>query len=335
MQTVYIFGAGASYPEGAPLISNFIEKSFEMLENDPSEEIQNTWKFLRDYFGKDPKTSQEARDQFPTIDEIVTIVDYAISNNISFSAYHTTSKLVDIKRGLVNLISATITKCINSNRVHLQFAKELYKKKSQINIISLNYDTLLDESIRECYKSSEKEVINYGFNSSLTSHPKFNLLKIHGSLNWALCPFCQNIRTYKNPVAHLLYREYDKCPICSGAYSEPVLITPTLLKSYNIQRLNNVWLAASEALSKAERIVFIGYSLALSDYPIINLIKSAVSQRSVLEDVIIVGINADKELLGKRYSKIFNNRIKIAFDDNGFTGQTHWNSLFPKGLSIR
>lgn len=335
MSTVYIFGAGASFSEGAPLISNFIEKSFEMLKDDSSEEIVNTWKFLRDYFGKDPRSSEQAAEEYPTIDEIVTIVDYAISNNISFSSYHTASKLIEVKRGLVHLISMTIAKCIRSNETHTRFARELSKKKGAINIISLNYDILLDHSIMKCYKNSKKAVINYGFNSVLSSEPRFNLLKIHGSLNWALCPFCQHIRVYNDSVAHLLYKEYDVCPMCRNSYSEPVMITPTLLKSYNIQRLNNVWLAASEALSKAKRIVFIGYSLALSDYPIINLIKSSVSQNNILDDVVVIGIKADKDQLGKRYSKIFSNRIKIAFDDSGFNGQTHWGTPFPKDLSIR
>ncbi|GMX63622.1 SIR2 family protein [Paenibacillus elgii] len=335
MSTVYVFGAGASFPEGAPLISNFIGKSFELLEKDTSKEISDTWKFLRDYFGKDPKNSLEAIESYPTIDEIVTIVDYATSNNISLSSFHTTTKLNQIKKGLVNLISFTIAASIKTNEKHTSFAKELFKKRGSIKIISLNYDTLLDESIKNCYKSFKNNKINYGFNSVLTSDPRFNLLKIHGSLNWSLCPFCQNIQVHDEPIAHFLYSHYVDCENCNNTYSEPVIITPTLLKSYNIQRLNNVWLAASEALSLAIRIVFIGYSLALSDYPIINLIKNAISQKNVLEEVIIVGVSFDKEQLGKRYSKIFNDRIKIAFDDNGFTGQTHWDTPFPKDLLIR
>lgn len=333
MSTVYIFGAGASYSEGAPLISNFIERSFEKLNNDTSEEIKKTWKFLRDYFGKDPKDSVQAKIDYPTIDEIVTIVDYAISNNISFSSYHISSKLSDIKRGLINLISLTITKSITGNTIHQRFVKELSQKRGSIDIISLNYDIILDNCIRNLPK--RKGTINYGFNAVIDSNFKFNLLKIHGSLNWALCPFCQNIRVCNEAIAHNLYQTYEPCVFCNNTYSEPVIITPTLLKSYNIQRLNNVWLAASEALSKAKRIVFIGYSLSLSDYPIIHLIKNAISQKNMLEDVVIVGVKQDREILGGRYCKIFSDRIKIAYDDSGFTGQTHWGTSFPKSLSIR
>ncbi|CAH0122756.1 hypothetical protein PAE9249_05347 [Paenibacillus sp. CECT 9249] len=332
MTTVYVFGAGASRPEGAPLISDFIEKAYEKLGKDSSEKIVSIWKFLCDYFGKDPKNSKEAGENYPTIDEIVTIVDYAISNNINLSSYHTLSKLMEVKKGLVNLISSTITQSIVSNDIHKKFIRELKKKKGPIYLVSLNYDTLLDEAITGCYKNPKGRVINYGFNSVITSNPRFNLFKIHGSLNWSLCPFCQNIRVYNKPIAHRLYEEYDICGTCSNSYSEPVMITPTLLKSYNIQRLNNVWLAASEALAQAHRIVFIGYSLALSDYPIVNLIKNAISQKNILREIVIVGVRSDREQLGKRYCKIFSKNITIAFDDSGFTGQTHWDTQLPRDI---
>ncbi|RUT43728.1 hypothetical protein EJP82_19510 [Paenibacillus anaericanus] len=335
MSTVYIFGAGASFPEGAPLISNFIGRSFEKLANDTSEPIISTWKFLSDYFGKNPSSSSAAINDYPTIDEIVTIVDYAISNNYSLSSFHTTTKLNQIKRGLVNLISRTIVESITSNEKHKRFINELFIKRKEVNIISLNYDTLLDDAINNAYKKSQKQKINYGFDSILTTTPRFNLLKLHGSLNWSLCPFCQKIHVHNTPVAHLLYSNYYTCTICGNTYSEPVIITPTLLKSYNIQRLNNVWLAAADSVSQAKRLIFIGYSMALSDYPIINLIKSAISRKNILEEVIIIGVDSDKTQLGKRYCKIFGDRIKIAFDGNGFLGQTHWGTVFPDDLSIR
>lgn len=324
MAVVYIFGAGASKPEGAPLIADFMGVGYDNYLQSNKEDNKKIWKFLNDYFGKDPKNSLEAIDSYPTIDEITTLVDYAINNQISLSSKHTVVELYDIKKELSFLIANTVEKSIKKNDIHNYFIGKLVKKKKQVNIISLNYDTLLDDAIIENYKKGTYEKINYGMNGDLTTTPKFNLLKLHGSLNWALCPFCQSIKIQKNIISDIMQGCSSGCLECNNNYWEPVIITPTLLKSYNIQMLNNVWLAASKAIAKSDTLVFVGYSLALSDYPIINLIKNSVSQRNILKKVIIIGVESDKEKIGDRFKKIFGRNIEIQFDGSGFNGQTYW-----------
>ncbi|KEO80822.1 SIR2 family protein [Tumebacillus flagellatus] len=327
MSTVYVFGAGASCAESAPSIANFMGKAFTLLNQSEDPEIKQTWKFLQDYFDKDPRSYDEAIRAYPQIDEIVTLIDYAINNNLSVSATHSSQRFYELRRGLINFISQTIAGSISSDaKPHKNFIEEIKKKRGTINIISLNYDTLLDEAIINSYPSGGIDKIDYGFEGGDRDESrKFKLLKLHGSLNWAHCPFCQNIRVVDKPIAHELYKEIDvPCNVCKGHYAEPVMITPTLLKSYNIPKLNNVWLAASDVISMARKIVFVGYSLASADYPIIDLMKRAISQKNQLKEIIIIGIKNDIDQVCERYYKIFGDRVQIKSDSTGFRGQSYW-----------
>ncbi|MBU1043348.1 MAG: SIR2 family protein [Candidatus Omnitrophica bacterium] len=150
-------------------------------------------------------------------------------------------------------------------------------------IISTNYDIVLDNALLEISNT------NYGFRVRKPIFPvsysdgtlraghsplisinqgKIKLLKIHGSLNWLYCPRCNevDVTLAEKGISYLgkEYRLLCSNTNCTSEY-EPLIVTPTRFKMYENRILREIWAMARELISKAEEIVFIGYSLPEAD----------------------------------------------------------------------
>ncbi len=154
--------------------------------------------------------------------------------------------------------------------------EKLFKKlSSNDNIISFNWDTLADETLRHLNKP------HFEHYKSLFLHPLNDLedfstsdgilLKLHGSLNWMRC---QNENCEKFNEIQFLPLEneisamnIDLCHYCKERYT-PYIIPPTSNK-INIQQDNfikKLWLIARDILRYTREIIFIGYSFPPTDY---------------------------------------------------------------------
>src|SRR5690606_27649083 len=96
------------------------------------------------------------------------------------------------------------------------------------------------------------------------------LAKLHGSLNWAYCSLCEQIEIHNEYYHPCDSKEKLHCKLCGNWYAQPVLITPTLFKSYDIPPLKQLWSLSLRLLSDIEKIVFIGYSLPTNDVAVIQ-----------------------------------------------------------------
>ncbi len=123
----------------------------------------------------------------------------------------------------------------------------------------------------------------YGFETPVNSHYLVNLLKLHGSLNWAVCTDSGAVHPLKLQEYFLKYRHNypgsDTCTIPIGSqlqhyYSnfttvkvnaEPVIVPPSWNKADNHQLLSKIWGTAARELENAEYIFIIGYSLPETD----------------------------------------------------------------------
>lgn len=321
MKTVYIFGAGASAAEGAPVVRNFLRvahRYFKEENYDPDLEI--VWEFLEHFYGYSTKIcSGEDLDGYPGIDEIFNIVDWYLLHNQSFSRRFSRPRLHDLKTALVKLISMTLDRSLPPHQgIHHSFVSGVIEREDELPaFISMNYDIVLDKAIRAAGCGLE-----YGFYARHSDHfesrKKVPLYKLHGSLNWSLCPLCGEISEHEGKVAHLLFKENNviTCLNCGGENSQAVIIAPTLYKSYKISRLQNVWDSAGGAISCSDRLVIIGYSLAPADTSIIATIKRALNTED--KDREIVVINPNKRAC-ERYSQIFGGKCRITC--GAFNGQ--------------
>lgn len=313
MKDVYVFGAGASASEGAPVVHNFLHIAYRYFKEETLDaELEIVWDFLEHFYGSRVEiTSEHDLDRYPDIDEIFNIVDWYLLHNQSFSARFPRSKLYELKMALVKLISATLERSLPlNNGTHKLFVSQAINRASTPpTFISLNYDLILERAIKDAGFSTE-----YGFygthHSHLANSRKIPLYKLHGSLNWSLCPLCEEISEHGEKVAHVLFKQKNPitCDNCRCDNSQAIIIAPTLYKSYSISRLHNVWDSAALAISQADRLFFIGYSLAPADTSIIAMIKRALNAPGKERKIIV--INPNRQVC-KRYLQFFRDNCKI------------------------
>ncbi|MEW5918939.1 MAG: hypothetical protein AB1762_21225 [Gemmatimonadota bacterium] len=145
------------------------------------------------------------------------------------------------------------------------------------SFITFNYDLALDFALHWSMLP-----IDYGFGHAAAG--AVPVLKLHGSLNWAMCPKCKEIRAadfsahfrrdvgfqpkpnsaYPIPSSGLLRLLGAHCQ-GEDAPTEPAIVPPTWNKTQYHTLFGAVWRRAAEELSKAEVIYVIGYSLPESD----------------------------------------------------------------------
>lgn len=321
MKTVYILGAGASAAEGAPVVRNFLRVAYRYFkEENYDADLEIVWEYLEHFYGYSTKIcSGEDLDRYPGIDEIFNIVDWYLLHNQAFSRRFSRPRLYDLKTALVKLISMTLDRSLPPHQgIHHSFVSGVIEKEDELPaFISMNYDIVLDKAIRAAGYGLE-----YGFygkhGDHFESREKIPLYKLHGSLNWSLCPLCGEISEHEEKVAHLLFKENNviTCLNCRVENSQAVIIAPTLYKSYKISRLQNIWDSAGGAISHSDRLIIIGYSLAPADTSIIATIKRALNTGD--KDREIVVINPNKRAC-QRYSQIFGEKCRI--NRGAFTGQ--------------
>lgn len=124
----------------------------------------------------------------------------------------------------------------------------------------------------------------YGFGSEVSAGIPTNLLKLHGSLNWAVRSDTEEVlpltlQDYFSKYSHKGYKAGDSCNIPIGSElqdyytkftnekinQEPVIVPPTWNKTDYHHLLANIWGLAAKELEEAEYIFIIGYSLPETD----------------------------------------------------------------------
>ena len=149
--------------------------------------------------------------------------------------------------------------------------------ESTCSLLTFNYDIALDYALVHAGISHD-----YCLAPS-TDRSVLKLLKLHGSLNWAMCPTCHRIKpvpvsmdtvlelannspisSFTLPAAAIIGE--SKCEECSSPLTaEPVIVPPIWNKITGPDQLAHVWKQAAVELGQAENIVCIGYSLPESD----------------------------------------------------------------------
>ncbi|MCI0439983.1 MAG: hypothetical protein L0177_12760, partial [Chloroflexi bacterium] len=124
--------------------------------------------------------------------------------------------------------------------------------------------------------------IDYGLDAFRSNT---SLLKLHGSLNWGMCPGCKTIVPWRleeyfsnhqwrydseknSPLrlvigSHLTEGGHQHCD--QSVNPEPVIVPPTWSKGEHHAALKNVWSRAAYELGEAENVFVSGYSLTETD----------------------------------------------------------------------
>lgn len=180
-------------------------------------------------------------------------------------------------------------------------------------VISFNYDTLLEDSLTNLQIPFSYELPLNGadyhasaaqIGAALLDRSAMRVLKLHGSVNWAINRVSQTESTLS------VYSNYEGL-IADGKH--PYLLPPTWRKVF-AGALGSVWTHALDAISEASRIIVIGSSMPKTDQYFKYLLAGGLRDNISLRDVIFVTLG--------NYSALQENVSQI-FQPN-LTGKIHW-----------
>ncbi len=288
---VFVLGAGASKAafDAAPLNNELLPGIFQLYRshigvrwsNDyASERVRVFLKFVCDFYlgGIDPL---DANEPLPPLEDVLTQLDYGIAEQRPLSKEYSVEVLSKIREHLIYALYKLLKERLGPHSPGLM-EEFIQKLDPEDVIVSLNYDLIVDNAQKRVwarqYGYDSEPTLDYGipvrtvyhldgFTQREHSAVGQKLLKPHGSLNWLYCPLCQQIDVFEGEKAvGRIFRETDEteCGQCRVRY-DPIIITPTFLKSYGNSFVAQIWRATEAALRDAQEIIFLGYSLPDAD----------------------------------------------------------------------
>jgi hypothetical protein len=199
----------------------------------------------------------------------------------------------------------------------------------QATVITFNYDTLLECGVWNHhlydFEMNQRvlgdDVINdvpprpFGYarlNGSVTE--TFRLLKLHGALNWYWSTgdvTGATLNRWTFPGTFGLPIPYDEAARRRQLPGrEPFVVPPTATKSayYANPITRELWRQAAEALTAAERVSLVGYSLPPADIMFSGMFSDAIRNR----DVAIEIVNPDPHPLQERIEMLGGSKDHIS-----------------------
>jgi hypothetical protein len=277
MATVYVFGAGASkaVAPSAPLNNDLLSKALELVEQPVAARMEPVREFIAGFY-------PTHADQLPPLEDVLSQLDLAINEGRPLSSRYTVAKLRDLRESVIYGLAEVLRINLEGSHPSETDASNLLgsflgKLHRDDTLVSLNYDIILDNRLLELGLGS----VNYGVNVRNTANlggqdwswiPYGNfgsqapLYKPHGSLNWLYCPLCRKLDVTAGikGARYIFIDERLCCQECQGRF-EALIITPTMFKTYNNVLLTEIWRQVEDRLSRANEIVFVGYSLPDAD----------------------------------------------------------------------
>lgn len=353
---VFVLGAGASHSDGVPLqremLPTILSGGIKEIETSMIGNIVT--EFIKDNFEFNP-----VANQYPQLEAVFGFIDYFLQQNESLSSKYTNEKIRDIKEYLIKLIHFVVNLQTNKRSHYYQnFWDAIRKYCANTSIITLNYDTLLEQAFDFLFKNHgyidyciqlmnyeklpELKDYNFWINPrepiavSDNENPiPIKIIKLHGSLNWKYCKCCnQTLLTPWDRTIDLNHgkflgytypdqQEYEfRCPL-DGTEFQTLIMPPTYLKAIHHPIISQLLSEASREIRATKKIIFIGYSLSNSDVHIKALFKKQMSS-----DKELIVVNPKKrESLELNYMSLTKN---VKFIYNSFEELLENNGLMEE-----
>jgi hypothetical protein len=176
------------------------------------------------------------------IELLISLLENA--NTIINSSYMTEYLRKLVKQDISGLLAEKLLEHFYLHKALLELHKRTENKELLLGIISLNYDSVIDEA----YKEIIREEPNYCFSSEEAKG--IPLLKLHGSFNWKDVKICGRTRDIE-------------------------IIPLGINKNYLQIPYNFIWGRALEILADCTCLRLIGCSLSQNDVALIDLLFKA------------------------------------------------------------
>lgn len=286
--TVVVLGAGASRAAGGPLMADFLDVA-ERLSKAPGNPDVESFSMVFEAIAELQAVHSKAELDLLNVESVFAAFEMAAL----FAQPLGRLPAEDVAR-LPNALRSVIARTLDmSIRFKFasksgwapppgygdmvgQIAKRYQRTGSFPTILTFNYDVALDFAL---YIAGFR--VDYGLDDD--GEGNFNLFKLHGSLNWALCPGCGEVvplsmqeyfnrysmfyATHPTDVQLDLPSRLEALQHCGNALPPtPVIVPPTWNKSAHYSQVRRVWQRAAKRLADAEHIFVLGYSLPVADH---------------------------------------------------------------------
>lgn len=325
---VFVFGAGASYADGAPLQAEILP----IIMSDSISDIAKSplGQFVREFISDNFAWDADLKI-YPTLETIFGFLDYFINQDEHLSSKYPNRKIRLIKEGLIKLIHYVISvKSCRGGKTYQSFWESIRQYNSNVSILTLNYDTLLEEALNSMlgYNNYINYVIHL-MNFDLPDTCKdegiqelypVKIMKGHGSLNWKYCNCCNQVLltawdtqidlSIVNLEGNDGGNSKHLCPIDASEF-ETLIIPPSHIKKISHPIISQILNEAMREIRSCKKIVFVGYSFPDADVHFKALFKKSLNED---KEIIIVN-NSKKEKLLYNYQALSRN---IKFINSSF-----------------
>lgn len=293
--TVFILGAGASKQAGAPLMKEFLDTAHNLWRLKAVGDAAPSFELVFDAVSALQAVHSKSQLDLDNIESVFTTCEMAkMLGRFPGDAGKDIDGLIRaLKVVIIKTLELTMRFPISERKimcpepydkfVHLvRHLKETAKPAQKVTLLTFNYDIALDFALFDFgyepdYGLGQRPQVDYEF---------ITLLKLHGSLNWsetipsveekAVIPW--SLREYFKTYSVPSFSELKYCHIPIGSQlakrvsppgtpiiGEALLVPPTWNKAETHRTLSLVWQKAAAALSEAENIFVIGYSMPEAD----------------------------------------------------------------------
>jgi NAD-dependent SIR2 family protein deacetylase len=266
---VYILGSGFSVAAGAPLSRDINQELF--VENNLNNSYLGTW-IKKNLYNNQEKwyIKSSSEETFSRLDLYLHYLKPTEINERNI--------VQDIKNQLLESFIDLLSRQKLNQKQHL-YNKFVQNLSTDDIIITFNYDLLIEKTLQNL----KLPQAYLGLNKAEQDAGSLALFKLHGSINWSFCSRCKQISI--NTLNKMGLSE----EACSGScQSKPLILTPTLYKSYSIQEFRILWKKAFKALLTTKRIYFIGYSIPRADSLVYQFLDLAYDNNLLNPEVLLI-----------------------------------------------
>jgi hypothetical protein len=291
---VFILGAGASRQSGAPLMGDFLDTASDLLWSNQTGDKEQQFRRVFSAIGALQRVHSKAQLDLNNIESIFTALELGkiIRSVPGVPAEDIDEVIAALKDLIVATLESTIRFPVEGNYIlapkpypiFAELIKHLAHKAEPVrssSVITFNYDVAVDVALY--WKGLGP---SYALDGSASSSNAVDLLKLHGSLNWAeeidtkaIFPLhpeqyfrAYQLRSFESvsnvrlPLGQQLKQYFaNRSEPTRNVRAEAVIIPPSWNKADYHRALTNIWSRAAQHLSKAQYIFICGYSLPETD----------------------------------------------------------------------
>ena len=339
--TVLFAGAGLSALAGLPttreLTKRFLSLGPTPATNGPLQDLitahlRTYWETVFSFRGNVTPSRE------PSFEDHFTLLDLAANTGHHLGTRYSPRQLRAIRRLSIHRVFDILDSTFTPNANLTTYLANLAQGAGNA-VVTTNWDISIERHLEACpYHYS---IPMNRLDGAVHAPAGIEILKLHGSSNWAYCDCCSRLFAFETgkgalhthifientdftlwdvPPGVEIHLEGDprhkKCPHCDVRLSSRVA-TFSYVKVLDFVHFQTIWDHAFKALRDASHWVFVGYSLPEADFQLRHMLKSAQLARSDDSGLTITIVTRNDDDTVDRFKRFFGDSLG-AVVRNGF-----------------